>query len=379
MDIAIYKNCSELDALEDAWGRLCEQELKFVPSFAELRHQLEGGTEFLILAAIDNSQIAAIACFTYWNTKKSYEIVTKKLICLPVKVASLYGSSVLGRPNEDVIRKFFQLVIENSGFNIIDLGMIFVDSPLYNTVTHLSDGVIAWRAARKMQYWWLIQLPGSFGAYIASLPENTRKHLTRDLRKCERESPDFRITQNPEDVGSFLSDAEMISRSTYQWNLGYGTRNDEAAQQRLSWLAKTGVLRCYILYLRGVPCAFGWGELSHRRFVFEEMGYDPQYRKLSPGTTLVLRMIQDLIENTDCEVFDFKWGGEDGYKSRFGNISLRCVSMQLAPIHKPYALLIMALDQILNLFKKLIGSIIEQRTVKKRLRTILRRRGVGTF
>jgi hypothetical protein len=91
--------------LEDAWEYLCEKELRFVPSFTELRQELEGGgIKFRILVAIDNSQIIAIACFRYWNTKKTYEIVTRRLFGLPVKVVSLYGSCVLGQPSEDVAR-----------------------------------------------------------------------------------------------------------------------------------------------------------------------------------------------------------------------------------------------------------------------------------
>ena len=120
----------------------------------------------------------------------------------------------------------------------------------------------------------------------------------------------------PEEVDKFLEDAEKISRLTYQWKLGYGLCNDEATRQKFFRLAKNGTLRCYIIYLHGEPCAFGWGELCHRTFVWYQTGYNPKYYKLSPGTALLMRMIRDLIENTNCKVFDFLWGGEDGYKAK---------------------------------------------------------------
>ena len=354
MDIVSYNDCSELDALEGAWEHLSEQELKYVPSFSELRHHLQASDlNFRVLVAIDNSQITAIACFIYHDINKSYEIATRRLFSLPVKELSLYGSCVLGQPSENVIRRFFQLIIKEFRFDTINLGMIFVDTPLYNAVTSFHHGVMASRVTRKIQRWWLIRLPRSFDEYFASLSATTRRSFARDLRKCEMEAPDFRVMHSPEDVEKFLFDAEKISRSTYQWGLGYGTRNDEHTQRRLTWLAKNGVLRCYILYLSGAPCAFGWGELDHRTFLFQQTGYDPQYRKVSPGTALILQMIRDLIENTDCDVFDFKWGGDDGYKARFGNVSFSCVAIQLAQIYRPYSLLIVALDEVLNLFKKL--------------------------
>jgi hypothetical protein len=82
--------------------------------------------------------------------------------------------------------------------------------------------------------------------------------------------------------------------------------------------------RCAVIFffVENKPCAFGWGELAYKRFVFQQTGYDPDYRKLSPGTALMMRMIRDLIEHTDCEVFDFLWGGDEGYKSRLGTVSV---------------------------------------------------------
>ena len=222
-------------------------------------------------------------------------------------------------------------------------------------------------------------MPGSFDEYIASLRESARAHIVRDCRRFERENPDFRVMQRPEEVEVFLRDAEKISRLTYQWKFGEGVHNDENTRQELMRFAENGIMRCYIVYLRGNPCAFGWGKLSYGRFSFLYTGYDPQYRKLSPGTALMMRMIRDLIENTNCKVFDFRWGGEDGYKSRLGNVSVSCASVRVAKIYRPYSLLIILLDQTLNLAKNLVGLIIERGPLGKQLRSARRRHGIETF
>jgi len=382
MKIISYNKCSELDAVEDAWNRLGEQGLYFVPSFSELKYQLETSlSQFQLLVAVDNSQIKAIACFTYENTVRHYGIATRKLLDLPIKTITLFGSCVLGEPAEDIIRMLFRQVIDGSNFDLIDVGEIFVDSPLYNAVTTLR-GVIAWNGSRKKRHWWLIRLPNSFEEYIGSLRETARKRIIRDCRKFEREDdPDFRIIQHPEEIDGFLKDAEKISRTTYQWNFGYvyGVHNDEITRQKFMRLAEAGTLRCYIAYLRGTPCAFGWGKLNYGRFSFQRTGFDPKYSKLSPGTALIIRMIRDLIENTNCEVFDFMWGGDDGYKARFGNVDLSCATILAAKIHRPYSLLILLLDQTLNFAKTLVGLIIEHGPLRKRLRSVRRRQGIGTF
>jgi len=379
MEIVSYNNCAELDALAERWNYLGRQGLYFVPSFPELRNRLEAsGCKFRLVVALDNSEITAIACFIYSNVNKNYEIATRKLFRLPVKVVELFGSCVLGEPSENVIRKIFHLIIEEGGFDLINIGHIFVDSPLYKAVTSLHN-VIVWNVTRKKQLWWLIRLPSSFDEYISSLRKSARIRIARDYRRFEREAPEFRVLQLPEEVDIFLRDAEKISHQTYQWNLSYGLCNNESTRQRFIRLAKNGDLRCYITYLHGEPCAFGWGQLSHRKFLFRQTGYDPKHRKLSPGTALIMRMIRDLIENTDCEVFDFLWGGEDGYKSRFGTVHLSCASIQAAKIYKPYSVLIAALDQVLNLSKNLVGLVVELGPVKARLRSALRRYGVGTY
>jgi hypothetical protein len=379
MKIVSYNNCSELDALEDAWSRLAKRGLFFVPSFSELRcHLAASGSKFRVLAAVDNSQIIAIACFIYANSIKSYQIGGKKLFHLPVRVVNLFGSCVVGEPDENIIQEFFQVILKQGGFDLISLGHIFAESQLYKAASRLR-GTVTWSGARKEKLWWLIRLPRSFDEYVSSLRETTRHHLARDCSRFEREAPRFRIITLPEEVDIFLQAAEKISQRTYQWNLNYGLRNDEATRQQFGRLAKNGTLRCYLSYLQDKPCAFGWGELAHKRFSFQQTGYDPEYRRLSPGTALMVKMIRDLIENTDCEVFDFMWGGDDGYKSRLGTVSVTCASLQVAQIYRPYSLLIAGLEQMLHLAKNSVGLLVERGPLKTRLRSALRRHGVGTF
>jgi hypothetical protein len=383
MEIISYSDCLELEPLATAWDRLSEKELIFVPSFSEMRYQLENSdSKFQILVAKDSSHITAIACFVYTNTTRSYGIAARNIFDVKTKQVSVFGSCVLGQPSENVIRKFFQLIIEESDIDLIDVGHILIDSPLYNAINNLPRGIIAWRE-RKKQIRWLIRLPGSFDEYFASLRATTRAAVASERRKLERESPSFRIMRLPEEVEDFLKDAEKISRLSYQWKLGYRLYNDENTRQRFTRLAKAGTLRCYILYLHGQPCAFGWGELNHGRFVWDTTGYDPHYRKLSPGTALLMSMIRDLVENTNCEIFDFKWGSEEGYKSRFATLSFSCARMHIAQIYKPRPFLIFALDKILNSLKnfieKLLFWIFGHGANKRRLRSAMRRYGIATY
>ncbi len=383
MPIQSYNTIAELETFKDDWARLSAQEPHFVPSFSELRHLLSApGSDFRVLVARDRGEIKAIACFVYGSTRKRYEIATKRLFTLPAKTVSLFGSCVLGRPDEQTVQRIFQPIIEASDFDLIDLGEVFIDSPLYRAVKSL-PGIVAWRIIRRSQIRWLIDLPGSFDEYLSMLGSETRRHANRYSRKIEKEAPEFRVIHRPEDALDFLRDAEQISRLTYQWNLGYGVRNDKHTQDRFVRLAKAGMLRGYLLHIQGKPCAFAWGELNLGKFLYQAIGYDPQFGKLSPGVVLYMQLIRDLIENADCRLFDFGAGGEDGYKSRLATASLSCVRMQAARQYRPYSLLLFVLDQASHFAKNSVMGVLHSAAGRgalgRRLKSILRPYGVGSY
>ena len=384
VQVKSYTDCSELDPLEVAWDRLCEKEPQYVPSFAEMRHTLQGsGTKFRMLTVVDRGKIVAMACFIFSNTKKAFYVVARRLFELPVREASLFGSCMPGQPSEDVIRRLFQIIIDEADFDLISVGEIFIDTPLHNAIKSFRGGTIAWSSSRKKRFRWMINLPNSFDEYMVSLGSVTRRSFNRDCRKFDGAKPQYRIFNREEAVEEFLRDAEQVSKLTYQSKLGYGVCDDERTRERLSQLAKLGQLRCYIAYLNDKPCAFGWGALAHRTFAFQQTGYDPQFRHLSPGTSTIMYIIRDLIENTNCRVFDFLQGGETGYKSRLCPVRLACAEMHLASRMRPSVLFIVALDRAIVLAKQAIitlaGWVIGSGTFNRRIRKILRPLGIVTY
>ena len=252
-------------------------------------------------------------------------------------------------------------IINNSNFDLLDLGYIITDSPLYNVVTKLQGGIIVGRASRNDQIQWLVKLPKTFEDYTRSLGRRTRKNSIREFRKLERQSAfKVHVIHRLDQINEFLQDAEKVSRLTYQWNLGARFCNDAMTRERLVRIAKNQKLRCYIAYFDGQPCAFAYGEWRYRSYLLRQIGYDPRYARKSPGTALLLRTIGDLIENTNCEFLDLGVGGYFEYKARFGNTSLNCVRLQVGCLYRPYSLFLIALDQLLNSAKNLLSFVIGQ-------------------
>jgi hypothetical protein len=155
MEILDYRNAADLEALEDAWERLCAQSPRFVPHLSVLN-----GCRFRLLVGVENDNIVCMACFVYSNWKKSFSVAERRLFDLPVKIVSLLGSCILGEVGEDAIAKFLTMIINESHFDLRDLGEIIIHSPLHNAVVRLG-GTIASRVSRHNATHWLIKLPGA--------------------------------------------------------------------------------------------------------------------------------------------------------------------------------------------------------------------------
>jgi hypothetical protein len=376
MDLVSYDKLSDLDALDADWNRLRDKEPVFIPDFAQVREHLQNGAErFRFILARQDGATMALACFVYGNTRKRFTFAERKLFSLPVKEVFLFASCVLGQPDESVIAAIFDQVLSEPGFDLITTGEIAVESPLYNAVTRRRAGLAVRRVARKDSVRWLIRLPQSFDEYIGSLRSSTRKAVTRDYRIFEKAKPELRVIASAADIGRFLRDGEAISRLTYQWDIGERLVDTPEMHEYLSQLIERGQFRGYLAYVDGKPCVFGWGELNGSGiFAFHTPGYDPQFRKLSPGTAQLMWMIRDLIENTDCKVFDFGEGGDDrGYKSRFGNTSFASTRLHIVPWRRPYSLLILALDQSLNFVNNMLSALVGDSAFGRRVRRGLRR------
>lgn len=379
MDVRTYTDRSALDLIAPAWDRLALKGRFFVPPFCQLRRQLEAeDARFLIAIAEVDDEISAIACFAFARMKRTFEVASHRLFALPVDLATLYGSCIVGDPCEDTVRQLIAPLLETGGFDIFLTGTVFSNSPICRALD-AQTSMLLWSERRKPAVWSLIELPGTWDAYVGSMHERTRAHLLRDCRLFDKARVELRVIEAEADVPFFLGEAGKVSRLTYQWQLGFGVSDTPAQRSRLQALARDGNLRAYLLYRDGQVCAFGWGVLAYRRFLFEAMGYDPALKRTSPGTSLMMRMIRDLIESTNCRIFDFKWGTADGYKSRFANFRTECDSLNLGSRSRAAAVLVRLLDLTINAAKQTAALVVEHPAFGQRYRAVLRRLGKGTY
>ena len=162
-----------------------------------------------------------------------------------------------------------------------------------------------------------IVMPASFDEYMSKFTSRSRSTLRRKVRKfgeCQLE----RITELNQ-LPDFLSAAHEISRNSWQSDLlGLRIHDDEREIECFTRLVGLEALRAYLLWRDGNPVSFCIGTQFNGVFDYEEVAYDRQYAKSSPGQVLVLKMIEDLFASNTPHVFDFG-GGDAEYKRQFSN------------------------------------------------------------
>lgn len=307
----------------------------------------------------------------------SFSVGERRLGLLSVRSLQLVNPWLAEGHQPHDIARLLSGVLATERVDLINLGEILQDSSLRAALDKLSWKSRKLRIERKNGVRWLIDLPDSMKTYLHSLPRKDRKNLDWKMRKASKNF-DVRLETftDPSNLERFLEEGERISRLTYQWNVGQQLRNDRETLDRYRMLAEQGRLRCYLLLLDGVPRAFSRGVAYGDIFHEETPGYDPDFAKFSIGTIMLLRVLQDLIENSTCTVYDFGSGGDwSGFKSRFGNRALVCNTYYVINATRPRGLMLLAGQNLLTSLKNLAAVLIPDGTLREVIKRRMRKYG----
>jgi CelD/BcsL family acetyltransferase involved in cellulose biosynthesis len=213
--------------------------------------------------------------------------------------------------------------------------------------------------------WLLIDLGASFDEYFDKFSAKTRSTLRRLVRKLEKKGDMVWSRIDREDqIAHFTKAGALIEAHSWQGRvIGDRIADDEENRQRFADLARRGILRNYLLELDGEPLAFIIGHQNIDIFYLAELGFDSRCAELSPGTALMLLMLQDLFDHATPRVMNFGIG-DAVYKRRFCTTTLSdatwlllrpgCRRRLLVNIHYSFV-------WILEAVKKLIGrGIVEE-------------------
>ena len=188
----------------------------------------------------------------------------------------------------------------------------------------------------------VLELPGSWDAYLERLSGKDRHELRRKIRKLERELPGTSVRSHASAEGwdgaltAFL-DLHRLSK------VGKARFMDERMEaffrDATRALAERGWARLWFLdrdgsavasflcleYLR--PAGGSIGQAGGSIGLYNS-GFDPAHAKLAPGIVLLAHVIRDAIERR-VPVFDFL-RGEEPYKYAFGPTPRDVLAIEIA-------------------------------------------------
>lgn len=236
----------------------------------------------------------------------------------------LVGDDVLGRRDPETLEALLGEItrwLRRRGADVLYVDQLMDDSPLWENLRSCEARGFRLRHARDLQDRQLIHLPATAEEYWARYSSKTRNTFKRKDKKLGPVEL-TRIT-HADQVLEFLEAAHRISLKTWQTHrLGLRVSADEHSRELFAFLAGQQALRSYLLRQEGQPIAFCIGTQFHRTFRYEEVGYDQEFGPLSPGTVLLVRMLNDLFADDPPEWFDFGEGDAD-YKRMFANVQRR--------------------------------------------------------
>ncbi|HUY14105.1 MAG TPA: GNAT family N-acetyltransferase [Terriglobia bacterium] len=203
--------------------------------------------------------------------------------------------------------------------DLVFFNSLKVDSPIYCFATSL-PGFLSRDNFPDRREHWTMKLPRSVEEFYLGLSPKARRNRRQEANKLLRDHSNnvrVRCLRETGEVDQMIQDIEEVAKRTYHRGLGVGFHDSAEMRRRLHLEAQQGRLRAYILYVAEKPCAFWLATLYGRTLHGHFTGYDPDFAKYSPGTFILLRIIEDSC-GSNVEEIDFGFG-DAWYKEFFCN------------------------------------------------------------
>jgi CelD/BcsL family acetyltransferase involved in cellulose biosynthesis len=165
--------------------------------------------------------------------------------------------------------------------------------------------------------------------------------------------------------------ARAVSAKTYQEKLlNAGLPESIEFQLLMNRLASEDNVRAFILFDGEQPVSYLYCPVHDGVLIYQFLGYDPEYLKLSVGTVLQWLALESLFAEDKFRLFDFT-EGESDHKRLFATHSVRCANVFFLRSTLSNAMLLrchLAMDQ----FSAWIGKKLDQYGLKAKVKKLIR-------
>ena len=174
-----------------------------------------------------------------------------------------------------------------------------------------------------------VAIPGSWEAYLASLPGKMRHEINRKARRLERDAGPYTVrTATEETLDDDLEAFFEMHRSSDGPKGRFMHEGMATFFGSFAWmLFSQGWLRLATLEVGGEPWAGVYAFRSGSDWDVWNSAYDHRRRELAPGMVLMAECIR-LAAEEGCTTFDLLRGTEP-YKYRFGAADVPLIRLEL--------------------------------------------------
>ncbi len=140
---------------------------------------------------------------------------------------------------------------------------------------------------------------------------------TKTPEKHHFESVKIRCSKTNGEIEEFVKTAEQISKRSFKKHLGHNFIYSKEKKELYKETAENGDLYCYILDIDKIPCAFLIMYIYKNVCYFDQSGYDLAYRYCAPGSYILIKAMETVLNHQLADVIDFG-PGENSFKKRLG-------------------------------------------------------------
>jgi hypothetical protein len=275
-----------------------------------------------VLALYRNSDLDAILVGRLERKRLTLKVGYLTLFDPEVRCITFVYDAIRGNASPENTRLLVNAVTNCLAAGEADLAMfefVPLGSLLYRIAREL-PGLLTRDSCASPQKHLVMTVPEDSKEVYDRMSHARRKDLRRKMRRFEAHpagEPTIVYYRDPSEVDRLMRDAEFIASKTYQRGMGVGFANSDQVRARLELGAQQSLLRGYVLYVGGRPCAFWIGMLYGTTFVGEYTGYDPEFGEFSPGMFLMMRVIEGFCHHAKGDTvqkIDFGLG-EAEYKN----------------------------------------------------------------
>ena len=234
-------------------------------------------------------------------------------------------------------------------------------------------GMIRWTLGVGPRYF--IRLEGTFDEYLARFSAKTRSGLRRKWRRLLREAGDeVRFARfGAGEFAAFHESAREVSRHTYQEIMfDAGLPDDPQSEAFMRRRMDAGRAEGFVLFIGDTPVAYLYCPCANGVYEYQYVGFRPDYGHWSPGTVLLLMVLEALFDEPGAAAFDFTAGaGESSHKSFYATDSKHFETVVI--LHRTPANQALILSRRLaDSFSELVGAVLRTLGVKRRVRSWIR-------